>query len=179
MVCHVQPARWMTRTIVVMPGRASFNLKVLHSVARDFGWGVKVAEDLGALCSAQRAEKLTAVLFHRSAFKSPSWLDALRPVASALPGVRPIACHEFSDAPDWPGLCGAGAFHSLWLPLKEEEVRQSFGFVAEAENRESKISRRLPITLPIVVPAWHASAGHGLSRHMADSAPQVMISRAG
>jgi hypothetical protein len=169
----------MTRTIVVMPGRAIFNLKVLHSVARDFGWGVKLAENLSTLGSARRGEKPAAVLFHRSAFESHSWLDALRPVKSALPGIRPIACHEFSDAPDWPELCGAGAFHALWLPLKEGEVRQSFGFVAEAENRESRAPGRLPITLPIIVPAWHSNAGRGISRHMADSARQVMISAAG
>lgn len=115
-----------------------------------------------------------AVLFHRSAFESRSRLDALRAVTSALPGVRPIACREFSDAPDWPELCGADAFHSLWLPLKEGEVRQSFGFLAEAENREATVARRLPITLPTIVSARRSSAGHGISL-----APRVMISRAG
>jgi hypothetical protein len=156
----------MARTIVAMPGRAIFNLKVVHAVARDFGWGVKIAENLSTLGSMRKSEKPLAVLFHRSALESHSWVDALRPVTSALPGIRAIACHEFSDAPDWTELCDAGAFHSLWLPLKEAEVRQSFGFVAEAENRESKFST----SLPIIVPARQ--------RHTTGSAPQVMISRA-
>jgi hypothetical protein len=33
-------------------------------------------------------------------------------------------------------------FHSLWLPLKEDEVRRSLGFVWEAEKRLVTTSAR-------------------------------------
>jgi hypothetical protein len=46
-----------------------------------------------------------------------------------------IACHGFAESIDWPELCDAGAFHTLWLPLKENEVRQSLGFVWGSEKR--------------------------------------------
>jgi hypothetical protein len=55
-----------------------------------------------------------------------------------LPGIPLIACPEFRDRIDWPELSEAGAFHSLWLPMKEEEVRRSFGFVAEAARRRQR-----------------------------------------
>jgi hypothetical protein len=167
----------MIGTILVMPGRANLNLRILHSVASEFEWAVTIVENLSTLLPAHREEKPMAVLFHRSAFEPASWLDALRRVKSALPGIRPIACYGFSGAPDWPELCGAGAFHALWLPLKAAEVRQSFGFVAEAENRESKVSRKPPTTPPIV-PARHPSPVPYTSRHGAGSALRVVISRA-
>jgi len=80
--------------------------------------------------------KVAAVLFHRdSVDPGGSWLNAVRLLKLAMPRVLLIACHGFSEPIDWPELCDAGAFHTLWLPLKESEVRQSLGFIFEARNR--------------------------------------------
>jgi hypothetical protein len=149
----------MIRTIAVTAGGASFSLRVRHSVAREFGWGVKMAENLGMLCHARRREKPTAVLFYRSALsRTPGWM---------LSSLSNLPCQVFvpSRAMNSPmhqtgrDYGGAGAFHSLWLPWKEGEERQSFGFVAQAENRESKAPRRLTITPPIIAPAGRSRGG--------------------
>lgn len=163
----------MIRKVAVMPGRGSFNLKILHTVARDFGWPVEVVEDMGRLTVTHENPQTTAVLLHRTAFESRSWPEALLLVGTALPGIRLITCQEFSDLTDWPELSEAGAFHSLRLPMKEEEVRQSFGFVAEAESREARMLPRFPM----VIPARHTNRAQS-SRHLASSAAAAMASHA-
>jgi hypothetical protein len=124
----------MTR-IIALKGSACFNLATVRSVAREFGWEVETANGLSPAIAALRDGSLAAVLFHRDAFGSCSWAEATRLLSSALPKVCLIPCHDFSEPIDWPELCDAGAFHSLWLPLKESEVRQSFGFINEAQHR--------------------------------------------
>ena len=52
-----------------------------------------------------------------------------------MPGVRLVPCHRFSEFTDWDELRDAGAFHALWLPWGENELRQCLGFVWEAEKR--------------------------------------------
>jgi len=125
----------MINNIVVMPGPACFDLVTLQSVAKEFGWAVEVAEDLREVAAAQANRRTIAVLFHREAFGYCSWIDAVQRLKFALPEARAVAFHGFAEPIDWPGLCDAGAFHALWLPLKEDDVRQSFGFVWEAEQR--------------------------------------------
>jgi hypothetical protein len=137
----------MTDHIIAMPGPACFDLGTLHAVAREFGWTVGVADDLRELAAAQPYRRPITVLFHRNAFGSCSWLDAVRLLRSALPEVRPVACHGFPEPIDWPALCDAGAFHALWLPLQENEVRRSFGFVWEAEKRLAA-----PATTQLIIP---------------------------
>ena len=88
---------------------------------------------------------LTTLFFHRSAFGSCSWVDAVHLVRSVLPEVRQIACPAFSEWVDWPSLSDAGAFHTLWLPMKENEVRQSLGFVREAETRLASAADSIPV----------------------------------
>jgi hypothetical protein len=53
-----------------------------------------------------------------------------------------VVCHGFSEPIDWPALRDAGAFDALWLPLKEDEVRRSLGFVWEAEKRRGERTRK-------------------------------------
>jgi hypothetical protein len=130
----------MTGNIIVMPGSARLDLRTLQAVAGDFGWAVKVAGDMGEASEAQ------AVLFHRDALGSGcSWVDAVRLLRRALPEARLVACHGFAEPIDWPELCDAGAFHALGLPLKENEVRRSLGFIAQALKRvESSEVNALP-----------------------------------
>jgi hypothetical protein len=52
-----------------------------------------------------------------------------------LPAARLIPCQGFSESSDWQDLSDAGAFHPLWLPLKENELRQCLGFIWQAEKR--------------------------------------------
>ena len=138
----------MTDNIVVMPGSACIDSVAVQTVARRFGWTVEMADDLSDVCAAQSCRRTTALLFHRDAFGCRSWLDAVRLLRFALPEVRLVACHGFSESIDWPELCDAGAFHSLWLPLKENEVRRSFGFVWEAEKRRAELTERVPTIVP-------------------------------
>ncbi|MGA2715630.1 MAG: hypothetical protein ABSG41_21230 [Bryobacteraceae bacterium] len=101
-----------------------------------------MADDLSVVTATQTYENTAAVLFHPDALgPGYSWHDAIRLLRLALPGVRVIACHGFSESIDWPELCDAGAFHALWLPLKGNEVRQSLGFVL---SRERRLSEAIP-----------------------------------
>jgi hypothetical protein len=126
----------MAATILVMPGSARLDLRALRAVAREFGWAVQVAGDLRTAAETQADEKSDAVLFHRDAPGAGcSWLDAVRLLRLTLPEARLIACHGFAESINWPELCDAGAFHALGLPLNENEVRKSLGFLAQAVKR--------------------------------------------
>jgi hypothetical protein len=90
------------------------------------------------------------VLFHRDTFGSGySWFETIRRLKLELPEVRLVACHGFAESIDWPALSEAGAFHSLWLPLKESEVRRSLGFVWEAERRSLESAREPIEAIPM------------------------------
>jgi hypothetical protein len=120
----------MTGNIIVMPGSARLDLQTLQAVAGDFGWTVKVVGHMPEAAEAQ------AVLFHRDALGlGCSWVDAVHLLRLALPEARLVACHGLAESIDWPELCDAGAFHALGLPLSENEVRKSLGFIAQALNR--------------------------------------------
>lgn len=122
----------MSDNIVVLPGSSRLESAVLHRVAQEFGWEVNVARDL----FEAGGRRTVAVLFSRDALGAElGWMETTRLLKSALPDVRLVACHGFTDTIDWPALTEAGAFHSLWLPLKEEEVRRSLGFLWQAARR--------------------------------------------
>ena len=140
----------MAEKIVVMAGPSRFDNRTLQFVAREFGWSVESVDDLRDIVTAHRHSGTTAVLFHRDAFGTCSWLHAVRLVKAALPKVHAIACHGFSEPIDWPELCAAGAFHSLGLPLKENEVRQSLGFVWGARKRS--VPARKPYANQRIIP---------------------------
>jgi hypothetical protein len=128
----------MTNNIVVMPGPGRVDLSLLRSVARDFEWEVDVFHDFREAAVAQAYRKTGALLFHRDALGSGcSWLEAIRVLRLAVPDVRLIPCHGFSELVDWQELSVAGAFHALWLPLRENEVRRTLGFVWGAEKRRA------------------------------------------
>jgi len=126
----------MAENIIVVPGSVPIDLPALRTVAGDFGWAVDVAHDLSEVAAAQAYGKTVAVLFCRDALGPEyGWLETILRLRLALPQVRLVACHAFPESIDWPELCDAGAFHALWLPLKENEVRRTFGFVWESEKR--------------------------------------------
>jgi hypothetical protein len=128
----------MTEKLIVMPGFDGLDLHALQAVATEFGWTVNVVRNLADLADAQADGKTAAVFFHRDALGSNcSWFDAIRLLKGVAPALRLVACHGFQEPIDWPRLCDAGAFHALWLPFKENEVRRSLGFISEAEKRMS------------------------------------------
>jgi hypothetical protein len=144
---HVLSHWPMDETILVMPGQSQMDSSSLNVIAKEFEWSVVVAENLHEATAAQAHRKIVALLFHRDAFGPEClWTDAVRMIRCTLPDVRAVPCHGFSDAVDWPELCNAGAFHALWLPLKENEVRQSFGFVWNAEKQLANSAAGLPAT---------------------------------
>lgn len=126
----------LTDSIVIMPGSNRVELRALRSVAREFGWGVEVAADVGEVATARKRRRPVAVLaFSNALGPGYSWVETIRLLRLTLPNVRLVVCHAFSEPIDWPRLSDAGAFHSLRLPLTENELRQGFGFVWEAEQR--------------------------------------------
>lgn len=112
----------------------------LHAVAADFGWTVDVTNDLSAIAAAQAHWTTVAALFcHDALGPGYSRLETIRLMRLALPKVSLIVCRGFSETIDWPELSDAGAFHELWLPLQENEVRLCLGFVKEAERRKTPV----------------------------------------
>ena len=127
----------MADRIIVMPGSASFDFAQLWGVARELGFRVEAVDDIREIAaSSSGCRDIAAVLFHYDALgPRSSWFDALWVLQSELPGVRLIPCHGFADSVDWELLDRAGAWHSLRLPLKENELRQCLGFIWEAQKR--------------------------------------------
>jgi hypothetical protein len=135
----------MTDNLIVLPGTARFDLQTLRPVAEEFGWDVKTVHDLSNV-AATANDGTSALLFHYSAIGTSTWVEAVRTVKAILPETSLVVCHGFSEPVDWPALCDAGAFHALWLPLKENEVRKSFGFVLQ--NRQRLENKSLPSAFP-------------------------------
>jgi hypothetical protein len=134
----------MPDSITVVPGLGRIDLSVLSAVAGDFGWSVDVAKDLYQVASIQESRKTVAVLFSRDALApNCSWRETISLLRLALPNTRLVPCRGFSDSIGWQELCDAGAFHSLWLPLRENEVRRSLGFVWQAQSRETGLSEKV------------------------------------
>jgi len=125
----------MARNIVVLSGSTPIDRPILRSVAREFGWTVDIVHDLRDIDLPRARSSTAAVLFHRHALGHYSWSDAVRRIRRMLPEALLVVCHGVSQPVNWPELAAAGAFHALKLPLKECEVRQSFGFIWEADKR--------------------------------------------
>ena len=128
--------RPMTENVILMTGADKDRHTILHAVAADFGWNVEVTSDLSAVAAAQ-ANCMTAAVFFCQDAMGPNYsrLEMIRLIRAALPQARLVVCHGFSETIDWPELSDAGAFHELWLPLQENEVRLCLGFVREDQKR--------------------------------------------
>jgi DNA-binding NtrC family response regulator len=136
----------MADRIIVMPGSGQFDFARLRAAATEFGFNVETAGDVRELAADRDSGNIAAVLFHRDVFGPRcSWLDALQLLESELPGVRLVASHRFAEAIDWASLADAGAYHALWLPLKDNELRQCLGFVWQAEKRRAEEQRPRPL----------------------------------
>jgi len=136
----------MADKIIVLPAAGRSEFGALEKVAAEFGWAVYVAADLADAVAAGKRLEPAALFFHREAVSpADSWTHAIEALRRELPGVPLIACHGFSEPIDWPALSEAGAFHSLWVPLKESEARRSLGFVWQAAKRRAA---GIPAVLP-------------------------------
>jgi hypothetical protein len=126
-----------------MSGIPESSGQLLNAVADEFGWSIETVTDFREIPLLADRHRIVAVLFQREAFgPEASWNDALRELRCVLPDARLIPSHGFSDSLDRDLLAEAGAFHFLWLPLKESELRQCIGFVWQT-------TRSIPATIPV------------------------------
>jgi hypothetical protein len=132
----------MELNIVIMPGAHRVDMPLLRAAAHDFGWAIQIAGDVRELKAVQARGKVGAVLFQQDSLgNGGSWLETIALLKAVAPGIRLVACNNFSETTDYPKLCRAGLFHALWMPLREHEVRQCFGFVWEAQKRLSPLRK--------------------------------------
>lgn len=131
----------MTRRSIVPMGTDTSDLATLKHAAEEFGWRVGRASD---------PQEIVAVILHRNAFGPlPSWREVIRRLKQTLPDSRVIACHGFTETLDWGEFCDLGVFHAIRLPMSEAEVRQSLGFLWEAEKRRAATERALARRAPL------------------------------
>ena len=105
------------------------------AAARAFGWNTLMLKTLASI------EKLplgavAAILFDRATVGG-SWPEAATRLRRIAPHIPLVACHHITEDLDWPAVCDAGAFHGVSVPLKENELRQSFGYVWAAMQRDA------------------------------------------
>jgi hypothetical protein len=112
-------------------------LDPVAGLAEKFGWTIEKADCFERLRKIASNHGAVAVLFEPKAF-GLSWEIALDCVRQAAPGALAIICRRFSDLIDWPLLAARGAFHMIFLPFEESELRQSFGFIWAATRRAQK-----------------------------------------
>ena len=158
----------MENAIVVMPGSAAIDLLILQTAAEEFGCAVDLIHHLHEAIALQTRVNPVALLFHRDALgPGCPWTDAIRLLRKTIPEARLIACYGFAEPVEWEELSDAGAFHSLVLPLKESEVRQSLGFIGQAEKRGHDGADDRKLT---AVPRATADRDRGTSTHLANRA---------
>ncbi len=108
---------------------------LLERVAAEFGWDVVTANP--ATFRAFDPGRIAAILFDHGS-SDVGWIAKARRLRSCYPDARLIACHGFSDEIDWPALSDAGVFHAIRLPLRQEELRQSLGYVWALEGHAER-----------------------------------------
>jgi hypothetical protein len=122
---------------LVLLGPDQTDRELLRAVAAEFEWEV---------APARGPDRVVAVLLQRDAFgPGISWPEAIRRCRRAIPDVRIITCHDFMEQIDWGELYDLGTFHAVRTLMKEEEVRQSLGFLWEAEQRAAALRQPIPI----------------------------------
>ena len=106
----------------------------METLAAESGWSFEHAGNLRQLQEIGSTRDVVAVLIEAATLGMPP-AEALQAVSEALPKTLPILCHKASENIQWTQLADAGAFHALLLPLRASEVRQTLGFVWEAQRR--------------------------------------------
>lgn len=129
----------MAHGTVVILGRLPIERGVVECLESQFGFSFRQIESLQALPDMDPSDDVIAVLFNPSS-AGVAWDESLNSVLHAFPRAFPILCHGFADPIDWPQAADAGAFHSIPVPIKLAELRQSLGFVWVA--REDSNSSR-------------------------------------
>ncbi len=109
-------------------------LSAIIAGANAFGWNVLMLNRIRSIDTLP-LDTVAAILFDRDAVGG-SWPEATSKLRRIAPKARLIACHHITEMLDWPAICDAGAFHGVSVPLNESEVRQSFGYVWAAMQRE-------------------------------------------
>lgn len=127
----------MARATVVLLGRVPIERSVIDSLESEFGFAFKEVQSLQGLAELGPEEDVIAVLFNPVSLGVP-WDETLSAILRALPAAFPILCHGFADHVDWPQAADAGAFHSLPMPIKPPELRQSLGFVWGARHSSKR-----------------------------------------
>jgi hypothetical protein len=128
----------MPDTVVVV-GELHAKVGLLATLACNFGWRLAQVDTLVELAQCSREQNVIAILFDPQALNLP-WRVALGSVLEAAPLSFPIVCRGFADKTPWSEMSGAGAFHSVNLPIDADEVRQSFGFVWAASLERKRVA---------------------------------------
>ena len=122
----------MSGTVVLL-GKLPVERAPLEPLAKKFGWSVQSAENLSQVESLG-ASNIVSILFNPQDLHR-DWRHALQMVAHAVPDAFPIICCRFSEVIYLQDAAETGAFHLLHYPFALNEVRQSFGFAREAQQR--------------------------------------------
>lgn len=123
----------MAHGTVVLLGTMPIERFVLDGLVSEFRFLFKKVEMLQNMPNPNLRDDVIAVLFNPSTL-GLEWDEALRSVVKAFPKSFPILCHGFADHINWPEMADAGAFHSIPVPFKVAELRQSLGFVWGAQH---------------------------------------------
>lgn len=119
-----------------MWGRPLISRCNLPEIANSFDWD---------LVDIQSADELTTLRECLAVIVVPSalgmhWREALQVLRLSCPGALPIAATGSSENAPWPEMAEAGVFHAFLHPMKEDEVRQSLGFVAAAVRNRGRVA---------------------------------------
>ena len=127
----------MAQEAIAVLGNPTNGRAAMESLLAEFEWSVENILTVDGLAEVCTRRDVVAVLVDPAVLEL-SWQRALAAVQAVAPRALPILCDRFSSAIDWSEASSAGAFHMLSLPLDLGELRQSLGFVWEAEERLPK-----------------------------------------
>lgn len=113
------------------------NLAPIMAAARAFGWNTLTLKTFASI-EKLSLDAVAAILFDRAAIGG-GWPEAATRLRRIAPRIPLIACHHITEKLDWPAVCDAGAFHGVSAPLNENELRQSFGYVWAAMQRDAPL----------------------------------------
>jgi hypothetical protein len=131
--------------IVALLGKLVPARRLIEGIAKKYGWSVQVAETLSEFQSLSSAE-IVAVLFDPTDLHEDQRI-ALNMVTQIAPQALPIVCCRFSEKVHWLDVTESDVFHLLRYPFARNEVRQTFGFVAEAQRRRRSFQASTELVL--------------------------------